>query len=139
MSVRDVLKYYGEKCDNGTWVGAQGTKAQELLEKLDGFEIVTICGSTRFKDTMLDEAERLTMEGAIVLMPLVFGHADNLDLTDDDKEALDEMHLRKIDLSDRVFVVDVDGYIGDSTSREIEYARSHNVPVNFLEGGHEEG
>ena len=49
------------------------------------------------------------------------------------KARLDELHLRKIDLADEVMVLNVGGYIGDSTRREIEYANAHGKPVRYLE------
>lgn len=92
-------------------------------------EIVCLCGSTRFKDEYLREQERLTMEGKIFHTVGMFGHSDDVDLSADEKEMLDELHKRKIDLADRVHVIDVDGYIGDSTRAEIEYAERHGIPV----------
>ena len=49
------------------------------------------------------------------------------------KESLDELHLRKIDLADEVFILNVGGYIGDSTRSELDYARAQGKPVKFLE------
>jgi len=49
------------------------------------------------------------------------------------KEMLDRMHLAKIDMADGIFVVNVDGYIGESTRREIEYAKEHGKTIEFLE------
>ena len=102
---------------------------------MDGLpEIVCLCGSTRFEETYREENERLTREGKIVLSVGVFGHADDgPDLSEDEKAALDELHERKIDLADRVHVINVDGYVGDSTRSEIAYARAHDVPITWLE------
>lgn len=94
-------------------------------------EVVCLCGSTRFKDEYLSEQERLTMEGKIFLTVGLFGHSDDVELTDDDKEMLDKLHKRKIDLSDRVHVIDVEGYIGDSTRSEIAYAENRDIPVTY--------
>ena len=74
------------------------------------------------------DARRLTLAGAIVLAPAVFQHSGDT-ITETQKDRLDELHLRKIDLADAVFVVDPGGYVGDSTTREIEYARSTGKPV----------
>lgn len=90
--------------------------------------VFCICGSTRFHDEMADANRQLTLAGAIVVAPAVFQHAGDT-ITDSQKEHLDNLHLRKIDLSDAVFVVDPGGYVGESTSREIAYARSHGKPV----------
>ncbi|WP_430787061.1 hypothetical protein [Actinoplanes sp. G11-F43] len=92
---------------------------------------VTICGSTRFRTAMTAVNYRLTLAGAIVLAPGVFGH-DGDPLTDDDKNRLDTLHLRKIDASDEIVVVNVGGYIGESTRAEIAYARSRRIMVTFL-------
>lgn len=89
-------------------------------------EIVCICGSTRFVNEMRAANRELTFAGVIVVAP---GEADEL-ITNEQKTALDALHLRKIDLADRVLVVNGD-YIGDSTRAEIAYARSLGKPVRF--------
>lgn len=100
-------------------------------------EVVTLCGSTRFMDAFFAEGWRLTLEGKIVLSVGVVKHgpADHAAeaLGPGVAEALDELHLRKIDLSDRVLVLNVGGYIGDSTRREIKYALDLDLPVEYLE------
>lgn len=100
--------------------------------------IVVLCGSTRFEKEFRRVAFELTLEGAIVVKPDVFmndGHAEKAHLPKIDagaKAALDELHKRKIDLADEVLVVsDETGYIGESTRREIEYARKLGKPVRF--------
>lgn len=99
-------------------------------------EVVCLCGSTRFKDAYRAENKRLTLEGSVVLSVAFFGHADGEPLTADQKERLDEIHKRKIDLADRVHVINVDGYVGDSTRSEIAYARKRGLPVTWLEPEH---
>ena len=74
------------------------------------------------------DARRLTLAGAIVLAPAVFQHRGDT-ITEAEKAFLDELHLRKIDLADAMFVVDPGGYIGESTTREIGYARSTGKPI----------
>lgn len=99
-------------------------------------EIVCICGSTRFANEMLAANRDLTLAGAIVVAPGVFVHSEDQadrQVTDDQKAALDALHLRKIDLADRVLVVNPGGYIGESTSREIAYARATGKPVTFTD------
>ncbi|WP_091763632.1 hypothetical protein [Blastococcus aurantiacus] len=102
-------------------------------------EIVCICGSTRFVDEMLAANRDLTFAGVIVVAPGVFLRAEDDDadrlITDEQKTALDALHLRKIDLADRVLVVNPGGYIGESTSREIAYARATGTPVSFNDPG----
>ncbi|MFQ6147431.1 hypothetical protein ACLMNJ_30890 [Streptomyces seoulensis] len=90
-------------------------------------EIVCICGSTRFVDEMRAVNRDLTFAGVIVVAP---GEADG-PVTDEQKAALDALHLRKIDLADRVLVVNPGGYVGESTSREIDYAHATGKPVSF--------
>ena len=60
-----------------------------------------------------------------------FGHSGDV-FTDEQKIMLDDMHKRKIDMADEIFVINVDGYIGNSTKSEIEYAETHNKKVNYL-------
>lgn len=90
-------------------------------------EIVCICGSTRFVDQMRTANRDLTFAGAIVVAP---GEAGGL-ITDEQKTALDALHLRKIDLADRVLVVNPGGYIGESTSREIAYSQATGKPISY--------
>ena len=92
--------------------------------------VVTICGSTKFKDQMFDLAKKLTLSGEIVLMPLVFAHQGD-QITEQQKIELDDLHKQKIDLSSAVAVVMVDGYIGESTRNEIEYAKSKQLPIAY--------
>lgn len=96
-------------------------------------EIVCICGSTRFADEMAAANRDLTFAGAIVVAPGVFLRADRQEISEEQKAALDELHLRKIDLADRVLVVNPGGYVGESTSREITYARATGKPVEFTD------
>ena len=91
-------------------------------------QIVCICGSTRFRDEIIEANRQLTLAGIIVLAPAVFQHSGD-PVTEDQKQILDELHLRKIDLADAVLVVDPGGYIGESTSGEIRYAQSSGKPV----------
>jgi hypothetical protein len=90
-------------------------------------EIVCICGSARFGDEIRAANRDLTLAGAIVVAP---GEAGEV-ITDEQKAMLGALHLRKIDLADRVLVVNPGGYIGESTSREIAHARATGKPVSF--------
>lgn len=97
------------------------------------FKVITLCGSTKFKDAFLEQQKRLTLEGNIVISVGLFGHSgDNEVWTDWMKEMLDDMHKRKIDMADEIFVINVGGYIGSSTRSEIEYAKMTNKIVNYL-------
>lgn len=101
---------------------------------IDNFKIVTLCGSTKFKEQFLQEQKRLTLEGNIVISVGLFGHSGDDEVwAETTKEMLDDMHKRKIDLADEIFVINVNGYIGSSTKSEIEYALNTNKTVNYLE------
>ena len=105
------------------------------------YPVITLCGSTRFKNEFMMAQKRLTLEGNIVISVGLFGHSgdeevwENMDegtLTQT-KEMLDDMHKRKIDMADEIFVINKNGYIGDSTRSEIAYALEHGKKVNYLE------
>jgi len=98
------------------------------------YKIITLCGSTKFKDEFLAEQKRLTLEGNIVISVGLFGHSGDDEVwSDSTKEMLDDMHLRKIDLADEIFVINKGGYIGDSTKNEIDYAIKNGKAVTYLE------
>jgi hypothetical protein len=97
-------------------------------------KIVCLCGSTRFGEAFRGANLQETLAGNIVLSIGCEWHSDQaLHLTSDDKERLDELHLRKIDLADEVLVLNVGGYVGSSTAREIAYAKQHGKPIRWLE------
>jgi len=105
------------------------------------YKVITLCGSTRFKDEFVEINKKLTLEGNIVISVGLFGHSgdnevwENMDegtLTKT-KEMLDDMHKRKIDMADEIFVINKNGYIGSSTKSEIEYAIQTGKKVNYLE------
>jgi hypothetical protein len=103
-------------------------------------EIVVLCGSTRFYDEFQRANYELTMAGAIVLSVGFYphaqaehGHGEGVGHDSAEKVALDELHKRKIDLADRVLVLNVGGYIGESTRSEIAYAEKIGRPVDYLE------
>ena len=97
------------------------------------YKIITLCGSTRFKDDFLREQKRLTLEGNIVLSVALFSHGDGEVLTESERAMLDDMHKRKIDMADEIFVINKDGYVGTSTRSEIEYATKSGKKVVFME------
>lgn len=103
-------------------------------------KIITLCGSTRFKAEYERMNAELTLKGNIVLSVGVFGKElgeggkkNNTPLTSKQKILLDQIHLAKIDLSDEIFVINVDGYIGKSTHKEIRYATIKGMKIVFLE------
>lgn len=96
--------------------------------------VVVLCGSTRFSEAWVKARYDLTLAGEIVLTIGCDTKSDEgLGITDEQKIALDELHKRKIDLADRVLVLNVGGYIGDSTRSEIEYAEWFEKPIEYLE------
>ena len=97
------------------------------------FNVITLCGSTRFKAEYERVQKELTLQGNIVISVGLFGHSGDDEVWKDGvKEMLDEMHLAKIDMADEIFVINPGGYIGQSTSREIAYARSRGKTVKSL-------
>ena len=95
---------------------------------------MTFCGSTRFKEQFLEAQKRLTLEGNIVISVGLFGHSGDEEVwTEGTKEMLDNMHKRKIDMADSIYVINVGGYIGESTRSEIEYATRNGKEVEYLE------
>ena len=98
------------------------------------YKVITLCGSTRFRDAFMEAQKRLTLEGNIVISVGLFGHAGDDEVwKPGTKEMLDDMHKRKIDMADEIYVINVGGYIGESTRSEIEYARRNGKVVRFLE------
>ena len=108
---------------------------------IGNYKVITLCGSTRFKDEFLQVQKELTLQGNIVISVGLFGHAGDFEVWENmnegtltkTKEMLDDMHKRKIDMADEIFVINVGGYIGDSTKSEIEYAKEHDKIVRYLE------
>lgn len=94
-------------------------------------EIITICGSMKFEEKMKELALEFTLEGKIVFTP-AFKSKTKTSFTDKEKQILDETHKKKIKLSDSIFVVNIDNYIGKSTKNEIEFAKNNNVVVDYL-------
>ena len=105
------------------------------------YKVITLCGSTRFKDEFMKAQKDLTLKGYIVISVGLFGHSGDQEVWENmdegtltkTKEMLDDMHKRKIDMADEIFVINVNGYIGDSTKTEIEYANKTGKKVNYLE------
>ena len=93
--------------------------------------VITLCGSTRFREELDRLGAELTMAGHVVLAPVALDPATELDA--EQRARLGRIHLHKISMSDEVLVVNVGGYVGESTRHEIEHARSLGVVVRFLE------
>lgn len=105
------------------------------------YKVITLCGSTRFKDEFMKAQKELTLKGNIVISVGLFGHSGDSEVWESmdegtltkTKEMLDDMHKRKIDMADEIFVINVGGYIGESTKSEIKYAENTGKKVNYLE------
>ena len=105
------------------------------------YKVITLCGSTRFKEAFLEAQKRLTLEGNIVIGVGLFGHSGDDEVWEGMSEdtltktkiMLDDMHKRKIDMADEIFVINVGGYIGSSTRSEIDYAKKNGREVRYLE------
>ena len=105
------------------------------------YKVITLRGSTRFKDAFMEAQKKLTLEGNIVISVGLFGHSGDSEVWEGMSEdtltktkiMLDDMHKRKIDMSDEIFVINVGGYIGSSTRSEIDYAHATGKAVRYLE------
>ena len=97
------------------------------------YNIITLCGSIKFKDEFIRVQEKLTLEGNIVFTPNFFNNIKKEDIDLETKKMLDKMHRQKIDMSDEIYVINPGGYIGESTKSEIEYAKSKGKNISYLE------
>lgn len=103
-------------------------------EKMNEFKVITLCGSTKFKDEFLESQKKLTLDGYIVISVGLFGHSGDDEVWNEgNKEMLDRMHKRKIDMAEEIFVVNPGGYIGESTRSEIEYAKANKKKIRYYE------
>ena len=97
---------------------------------IQNYKVITLCGSTRFKEQFVETQKRLTLEGCIVISVGLFGHSGDDEVwKPGTKEMLDDMHKRKIDMADEIFVINVGDYIGESTRSEIAYAVTTQHPL----------
>ena len=99
---------------------------------MGNYKVITLCGSTRFKDDFERINRELTLLGNIVISVGCFGHAGDT-FTDEQKIMLDDIHKRKIDMADAIYVINKDGYIGSSTRSEIQYALRTGKQIIFME------
>ena len=117
-----------------TALGEMDTAISELYARP---KIVCLCGSTRFVETYNEWRKKLTLEGDIVLaIEIVTAQTRDEDpqhVAPEVKQRLDELHLRKIDMADEVMFLNVGGYIGESTRRELAYCREHGKTIVWLE------
>lgn len=98
------------------------------------YRIITLCGSTKFKEDFIRIQKELTLKGNIIMTVGLFGHSGDNEVWEDGmKELMDDMHKRKILMSDEIYVINKDGYIGESTKSEIEFAKKHNKIITYMQ------
>lgn len=125
------------ECGKERWAGTM-----HVCEEATKPKVITLCGSSRFPEAFHIANAHFSMQGYVVISLGLFGHADKPEgakfLTSDGNEAtkekqiLDTLHFRKIDLCDEIYVINVGGYIGSSTKREIAYAESKNKKIRWM-------
>ena len=96
------------------------------------YPVITLCGSTRFKEDFERINKELTLQGNIIISVGCFGHSGDT-FTDEQKITLDDIHKRKIDMADAIYVINKNGYIGSSTRSEIDYAKEHHKKIYYME------
>lgn len=99
---------------------------------IGNYKVITLCGSTRFKEDFERVNRELTLAGNIVISVGAFGHSGDV-FTEEQKVMLDDIHKRKIDMADAIYVINKGGYIGSSTKSEIQYAREHGKQIILME------
>jgi hypothetical protein len=97
--------------------------------------VITLCGSTKFKKQFREAEASLTLQGHIVISLGFFEQSEGIKITEEQESMFKEMHFKKIDMADEIFIIDVNGYIGSSTSKEIEYAKKTNKSVHYYSKG----
>ena len=117
-------------CGISSLVGA----GKEIFVKVQD-DVVTLCGSVRFKREFLEEEDRLTREGFVVLKPGCWNHLSDSEMGEmkELKDMLIALHLRKIDMSNRIHVINKDGYVGRTTLAEIKYAFDKDLSITKME------
>lgn len=108
-------------------------ESKEVSLSQIGPKIVCLCGSTKFKEEFEKVNMKETLNGNIVLSVGCFDHHDKINIGEKQKNELAVLHNKKIDMADEVFVLNVKGYIGESTSNEIKYAKEIGKPIRYLE------
>jgi len=94
-------------------------------------EVVVLCGSTRFREEFRNVERALTLAGKIPLPPAIYGKAEGIKYSNEMSKHLFELHLDKIRMSDSIYVIDVDGYIGESTQKEIAFAKDNGKGIRY--------
>ena len=112
-----------------TWTPENGIKEYPSPEEKP--KVITLCGSTKFRAEFEQINKELTLAGNIVISVGLFGHSGDV-ITDEQKIMLDKLHKRKIDLADAIYVINKDGYIGQSTLDEIKYAEATGKEIIYM-------
>lgn len=95
-------------------------------------KVITVCGSLRFYKEMMEITEKVELQGYCMLVPIYNPSKPNKDsFTEEEALMLDKMHKERIKLADAILVVNVDDYIGSSTKKEIEFAKSLNKEIIY--------
>lgn len=97
-------------------------------------QVITLCGSTKFKKQFREMEATLTLQGNIVLSLGFFEQSEGIKITEEQEKLFEKIHFHKIDMSDEIFVIDFNGYIGNSTRKEIEYASSKGKVIRYYSG-----
>ena len=132
----DGINFIEKVVNDDGFATKENIEKYKLREKeyiLNKCKVITLCGSIKFKEEFLKVQEKLTLEGNIVLTHSFFYTIKKEEITDETKKMLDKIHRQKIDMSDEILVINVDGYIGESTKSEIEYALKNGKIVKYLE------
>lgn len=98
---------------------------------MNNIKVVTLCGSTRFKTIFKEVEKNLTKKGIAVLSPQFSDSNDKDEITKEEKILLGKIHLKKVEISDEIFVIDFNNYLGESTKKEIEYARLNHKNIRY--------
>lgn len=108
-------------------MAGSGNRKKGIFE----FETITLCGSMRFKEKILEAAKELIEKGYLVLTPNFANNVNSENITHEKRAELDALHRKKMDLADAILIINPDGYIGEHTKSEIEYAKSIKKPVYY--------
>lgn len=134
MYVVNLGGYIGDSTQKEIdYAASKGTKIIYHEEMRKKPYIVTLCGSTRFKTEFTYQAEKLSKEGKIVLTPSIFDVSYPKTMSVREHAVLDVLHRQKMEMADEVLIINKDGYIGEDTQKEIDWCRSHNIKVKYLE------
>jgi hypothetical protein len=117
-----------------SWIFKCGLKGYVDLDKekiLSKIKVITLCGSAKFMKEFKEVETNLTLKGVAVLSPIFFEQSDIGKISQKDVQLLGSIHFRKIELADEIFVMDVGGYIGESTRKEIEFAKRNHKNIRY--------